>query len=280
MRQLWKQFVVGLRRRPFRLVVSAFLTYCAIWTILESSSFLFPSLEPQGWLAFSAMLPIGIGVGVYRGFPQKNSQIRIKSIDTAIEVEFGDLFEAHDPKVIPVNEFFNSEPGDPVSPHNLHGQLIGRLLGGHPASIDALVEEEPKGQAHEQVTRTKSKEKRYPIGTTPVVNVGEERFFLRALCHTDLATVKASCDVPTLWKALTGLWSGVRNRTGGAPVSEPLIAGGLAEIGLPPSQLLQLILLSIVTASRERHITRVFHIVLPWKCFGEIDLEPLNELWI
>jgi hypothetical protein len=144
------------------------------------------------------MLLIGIGVGVYRVFPQKDSQIRIKSIDTAIEVEFGDLFEAHDPKAIPVNEFFDSEPGDPVSPHSLHGRLIGRLLGGHPASIDALVQGEPKGQAHEQLTRTKGKEKRYPIGTTPAINVGEERFFVRGLCHTDLATVKASCDVPTL----------------------------------------------------------------------------------
>src|SRR5918997_1870568 len=36
MRQLWKQFVVELRRRPLRLVVSALLTYSAIWTILES----------------------------------------------------------------------------------------------------------------------------------------------------------------------------------------------------------------------------------------------------
>jgi hypothetical protein len=163
-----------------------------------------------------------------------------KSIDTAIEVEFGDLFEAHGPKVIPVNEFFDSELGDPVLPHSLHGQLIGRLLGGHPASIDALVEEELKGQAHEQVTRTKGKEKRYPIGTNPILKVGDERFFLLALCHTDLATLKASCDVPTLWKALTGLWSEGRTRAGGAPVSVPLIAGGLAGIGLPPSQLLQL----------------------------------------
>src|SRR5918995_1711611 len=202
-----------------------------------------------------------------------------KSIDTAIEVEFGDLFEAHGPKVIPVNEFFDSELGDPVLPHSLHGQLIGRLLGGHPASIDALVEEELKGQAHEQVTRTKGKEKRYPIGTNPILKVGDERFFLLALCHTDLATLKASCDVPTLWKALTGLWSEGRTRAGGAPVSVPLIAGGLAGIGLPPSQLLQLILLSIVIASRERYITSVIHIVLPWKCFGEIDLEPINELW-
>jgi hypothetical protein len=132
------------------------------------------------------MLLIGIGVGVYRVFPQKNSQIRIESIDTAIEVEFGDLFEAHDPKALPVNEFFDSEPGDPVSPHSLHGRLIGRHQG------------EPKGQAHEQLTRTKGKEKCYPIGTTPAINVGEERFFVRGLYHTDLATVKASCDVPTL----------------------------------------------------------------------------------
>jgi hypothetical protein len=202
--KLLKLFILGLRRHPLRFVLSVFLTYSAIWTILESSSYLFPSLKPQGWIAILVMIFVSVCVGIYRVFPQQDTQLRIKSIDTTIEVAFGDLFESSGLKIIPVNEFFDSELGDPVSPRSLHGRLIKRLFGSHPASFDTLVEEELEGEPHSWVNRTRGKEKQYPIGTTPLIKVNDEGFFLPALCHTDLRTFKASCDIPTLWRRWPG----------------------------------------------------------------------------
>lgn len=280
---LLKRFGVGFRRQPSRFFVSAFVAYSVIWTLLESFTFFAPSLKPEGWLTFAVMLIaiglISIGWGAYRVLPPQRIEVHFNVINTTIEVEFGDLFEAQGIKVIPVNEFFDSEIGEPVAPSSLHGQLIERRFGSHSASFEALVDEELKDTTPETVTRKDGREKRYPIGTTPVIKVGEECFFLTALCHTDPVTCKAWCDVPTLWRALSELWSSVRNRAGGEPVSVPLIGGGLSGIGLPNSQLLQLIMLSIVSANKERHIASTILIVLPRNSFKEIDLNALTSHW-
>jgi len=279
LKQGFKQLIVGLRRYRLWFLAFAFVGYSVVWTIVESVSYLLPAPRPEGLGVFSVMIVVGICWGAYRVLPQKHVELRIKSIDTTIEVKFGDIFESEGLKAIPVNEFFDSDLGNHVASLSIHGQLIERFFSGHSESFDKLVENELDGKPYESVKRKSGRERRYSVGTTPVIDVKNERFLLPALCYTDLGTLKASCDVPTLWKALTGLWSTARNRANGDTVSVPLIGGGLAGIGLPPSQLLQLILLSIVTASRERHITSVIHIVLPWKCFEEIDLKALSNHW-
>ena len=279
LKQKFERLTVGLRRHGFWFLAFAFVGYSVIWTALESVSFLFPALKPQGLGTFLVMIVVGVFWGVYRVLPQEHVELRIKSIDTTIKIKFGNIFESEGLKVIPVNEFFDSDLGDHVSSLSIHGQLIESFFSGHPESFDKLVENELDGKPYEYVNRESGRERRYSVGTTPVIDVNSERFLLPALCNTDLGTLKASCDVPTLWKALMGLWSTARNRANGAAVSVPLIGGGLAGIGLPPSQLLQLILLSIVTSSRERHITSVIHIVLPRECFEEIDLKALSGHW-
>lgn len=281
--QLLKRFFAGLmlgfRRHYWRFFATIVFIYSTIWTVLDSSAFFFPSFEPRGWRIAGLMLLAGILIGLWRVFPSRRAQIRIKAIDVTIEVEFGDLFESPHPKVVSVTEFFDSEIGQPVSPRSVHGQLINRCFGGQSAAFDAVVERELASEHYEDVPRSKGKNKRYRIGTTPLIQVGNDRFFLCALCHADTVTLKAYCDVPTLWEALDKLWSTVRNRAGGETVSLPLIGGGLSGIGLPPSQLLELILLSVVDFSKRQHIASPIHIVLSPECFEEIDLDMLERHW-
>jgi hypothetical protein len=225
------------------------------------------------------MLGVALAIGLWRTIPRSTVRLHLKAIDTKITVGFGDLFESPGVKVVPVNEFFDSDLGDHVAHRSLHGQLISRLFSGHPASFNALVDAELANVPHDVVSRASGRQKRYFIGTTPMITAGEQPFLLLALCHTDLGTLKASCDVPTLWMALSGLWAAVRNRAGGRPVVVPLIGGGLAGIGLPPSQLLQIIVLSLVTASRQSNLVSPITIVLPQDRFDEIDLAVLDHHW-
>jgi hypothetical protein len=276
---LLEKIAVGLRRHPKRPLASAFIAYSVIWTALESSSFLFPTLKPEGGKPFAAMLGFAVAFGIFRSFPKQETRLCIKSINTTIEISFGDLFNSPSSKIISVNEFFDSELGDHVSERSVHGQFIRRYFSGHPAPFNELVDAELRGLLSDEVSRTTGKTKRYPIGTTAVIRVGSEQFFLTAVTHTDLVTLKSACDMPTLWRALSGLWSAIRNRAGGAPVAMPLIGSGLAGISLAPQALLHLIVISIVDASRERHIASPIHIVLPYSLFDEIDLESLENLW-
>jgi len=153
MKQFIKQLAIGFSRQIWRFFASAFIAYSVIWTVLESLSLLFPTLKPEGWIYFLAMIVAGLVWGTYRVFPRQRIHLRFKAIDTTIEVEFGDLFQSQGLKVIPVNEFFDSDLGDHVSPRSLHGQLINRFFGSYPAAFDALVEKELKDKPHDSLNR-------------------------------------------------------------------------------------------------------------------------------
>ncbi|MGI8866551.1 MAG: macro domain-containing protein [Rubrobacteraceae bacterium] len=78
---------------------------------------------------------------------------------------------------------------------------------------------------------------------------------------------------------MDGLWSAVRTRAGGEPMSVPLIGGGLLSIGLPPYQLLQMIILSIIIASKNGHIRSEIRILIARGLMEEIDLDALESQW-
>ena len=284
MKRSLKLLWIGLKRHPSRFLKSWFLAYSAVWTIMSSFAFFFPVLRPTSWsllvVGVLALMAIGSLLwGFYRVFPKRKVQIRMQSIDTTISVEFGDLFEAEGGKAIAVNEFFDSQLGEPVARRSLHGQLIERKFQDHPETFDKLVAEELRNEPFEEVERTGGNNKRYEIGTTAVIKIGAERFFFPALSKTDVGTFKAYCDVPILLKALDGLWSAVRTRAGGERVSVPLIGGGLSGIGLPPYQLLQMIILSIIIANKNDHIRSEICIFIARELMEEIDLDTLESQW-
>ena len=272
---------VGIKRHPSTLPISAFVAYSVIWTVVASTSRLLSisAIKPRSFLTFAVMVAASLAWGVYRTLPKRSISARIKSPDIAITVCFGDIFDTDGLRVIPVNEYFDSELGDHVSPHSLHGKLIERRFNGHSALFDSLVDEDLAAVTRQRIARTSGREQRYPIGTTARIDVGRDRYFLLALSTTDTETLKASCDVPQLWQALTALWDTVRNRAGGAPVAAPLIGGGLSGVGLPPAQLAQLLVLSLVSAGKTDHIASPITLVLPTDRADEIDLKSLIDYW-
>ena len=94
-----------------------------------------------------------------------------------------------------------------------------------------------------------------------------------------LSTLKGSADIPELWMALVGLWNQVRISAGGHPVAAPLLGGGLSGVGLPGTQLLQLMILFIVNETKKRKITNDIHIILADDRFDEIDLAGITTNW-
>jgi hypothetical protein len=64
---------------------------------------------------------------------------QFKTTNTKVTLRFGDLFTCKGHIVIPANEFFDSQLGQPVSAKSVHGQFIQRVLGGDSAKFDADV---------------------------------------------------------------------------------------------------------------------------------------------
>lgn len=276
--QIFRNLVLGLRRHFLQFVISGIFAYSTTWTVVSSLSLFFQGLRTASW----AVLPIVVGsliFGLYWVYARQSIQIRINSLNTTINVAFGDLFKAPGMKVIPVNEFFDSQLGAPVSYLSLHGQLINHKFDNSPQNFDQQVSQDLQAAQYQKVPRKFGNTKKYPIGTTAVVEVRGDSFLLPAISRTNINTYKAYSDAPTLLTALEGLWSTVRTRAGGEPVSVPLIGTGLSGIGLPPYQLLQLIILSVIIANKEEHISSEIHIILDPKLMEEIDLETLDKQW-
>ena len=203
----------------------------------------------------------------------------IAHTNTKIQIKFGDLFCEDGVRCIAVNEFFDSELGVPVSENTLHGIFLSRCFGGHPDSFDKIISDELVDVPSETVDRKQGKEAKYPIGTTASVFINSERYLCFALSRTNITTLKAEADVPTLWQALEGLYNKARHSLGGASLVLPLVGSGLSGVGPPAQDLLDLIILSIIEESKKKQIAKLIKIILTSEWLDEVDLAAVKKYW-
>jgi len=137
-----------------------------------------------------------------------------------------------------------------------------------------------KNNPIESVNRSGGNKQRYKIGTTVTIPCGANKYYLVVNAHTDLETLQASANFQDMVQTLDGLWREVRRTANATPVSLPLIGGGLSRLNLPPFALLQTILSSIISATRDGGgITGEVRIVLPESLMGIINLRNLKISW-
>src|SRR5439155_23883344 len=160
------------------------------------------------------------------------------------------------------------------------GIFLNKCFGGYPQPFDNQVHANLKDiPPLETVERGDGKLKRYPIGSTAVLTADKDRYIAVALTRTDVSTSKVSADVRMMWIALHNLWQRARIECGGAPLNVPLIGSGLAGLGLPTRDLLNLIILSAITETKEKLITNVIRIVLNRDRYDELDLRDVKQHW-
>jgi len=250
-----------------------------MWTIVEGLTYFISSLDLRNIRSLITVLIISIIYTVLKIRQPSKIEISLSHTNTNIEIIFGDIFKEDGFRVISVNEFFDSELGLPVSEKSLHGILLSKCFGGYGKSFDDIIERELESIPSDHIGRNQGKTKKYPIGTTALVPINNDRYLCFALCKTDISTCKAYSDVPTLWQALIGLWQKARVVLGGNVLVIPLIGSGLAGIGLPPRELLYLIILSAVAETKTKEITTCIRIVLSQNYFNIIDLNEVKRYW-
>ncbi len=256
-----------------------FLAYSALWTLVESASYFLPEIKLQGIRFYLALVGVGVLIACIRAYQYRLVSFKVGHSNTKVTVLFGDLFDRAGHLAIPVNEFFDSELGLPVSPKSLHGIVIDKFFGGHPASFDQLVTADLTNTPSHDIQRSGGKSDRYAIGTTASVKTNSHRFLLFALCTTDIATFKASATVPDLVLALEGLCAKARVVLGGEKLVVPLVGSGLSGIGLPANQLLQLILLVLMNETKKNQVALDIEVVIHPDRFDELDLHLVENFW-
>ena len=82
-----------------------------------------------------------------------------------------------------------------------------------------------------------------------------------------------------MFKALAGLWKEGRTHMSGNILNLPLVGSGLSGVGLPPEELVHIILLSFHDESRRRVVTQKLRIILTWDRLDQVDLSKLKKSW-
>src|SRR2546423_2591707 len=255
---LWR----GIKRHPWKTLVSSFAAFSVLWTLTEATTHFMRSVTIEGPVILWVFVAISIFYGLWLVWKPTKIVIKVADTSTKIEVRFGDLFEQEGVRTIAVSEFFDSQIGRPVSEKSLHGVFIRKCFGGGVESLDLQIEQELTGAKFKDVDKAEGKTKRYPLGSTAVINVNGQRYLLFALTTVDPITSKADADVTMMWVGLHHVWQRARTECNGEPLNLPLIGHGLSTIGLPPRDLLNLIILSAITETQATQITQLIRIIL------------------
>ncbi len=207
-----KDLINGFIRHPAKTAGHTFVAFSVLWTLIEGLNYFVPGIRIKGPIAFIALILVSIGYALKKIWKPSKIQINVSNCNTTIEVLFGDLFQQDGIRAIPVNEFFDSKLGKPVSDKSLHGIFLNKCFGGHPEPFDKQVNEQLKDEKCDEVNRSEGKTKRFPIGSSALIKVDKDQYLAFAFAKTDPVTSKAFSDVTMMWVALHRLWERARMR--------------------------------------------------------------------
>lgn len=273
---LWR----SVWRHPVKTVGLIYLAFSSLFTLIQAVNFFDSKIKFEGIIFLFGLIAVSLIFSLWMIWKPSTVDIAIKHTNTTIKISFGDIFSCPGLKLISVNNFFDSSIGRPVSDRSLHGIFINRAFGGHPQSLDSQLDQQLATVAFEEVSeKIEGKNKAYAIGTTAAIDVSGDKYILFALTKSDPATCKANSDVTLMWVALHGAWQRARIEAGGHDVNIPLVGSGLAGLGLPTRDLLNLIILSAITETKASEITRTIRIVIHRERYDEVDLRDLRKHW-
>jgi hypothetical protein len=273
-------FKYGLGRDFQACLTAALAVLGALWTPVEIAGFFLPDLDRfRIPVLFPILITTSVVVGVRVGVRPRSTELSIGSSDTVVSITVGDLMTTPGARVIPVNDFFDCDLGRHVSPRSLHGQFLVQCFPNRGEDFCAAVDAALDRDLAMVVDRESGRSLRYPIGTVARIDVGEDCYLLVALTHTEVHTLKASATTFDLWRALDGLWERARYLANGREVVVPLVGSGLSGIGLPVGQLLELLLISLVEATKDRKVSDRVVVVLTEQHLELIDLREVHENW-
>lgn len=271
------------RRHPIIFLRYWFTAVSVLWTLLQllvhfSGTIGATPSKFNSLAIISVFVFLAITWALHKMWQPSHVTVRVKTTDTIIEIMFSDLFSQSGLRAIGVTKYFESEVGTAVAANSLHGKLLTTHFGGGTADFDAQLAAQLTNGRH-VAAKTVGKQIAYPIGTIAIVEVRSQRYILFALADADPATCKARSDIGTMLEAMQGLWDGARVNAGGAPVNVPLIGSGQSGVGAPHRELLNLIVLSAIAATKKQKVTNAIKIVLEPARYNELDLRGLKTYW-
>ncbi|MFI0409526.1 macro domain-containing protein [Actinomadura sp. 3N508] len=272
-----------LSKRTLQLWAVTFLT---CFGIASATAGLIEALfndpfKPFGAYYLGAALLGCCTIATVRVWPRKSFSRYFPIPGTTITIVVGDLFDQDGHLIIGMNDTFDTDTGSVIAPHSIQGQMLAREYGGDVTWLDEEVEKAlrdvPPTHVESRTDRPRGKLARYPVGTVAVIGERHRRFFCVAYSTTDNGHVVHS-SLDDLWRSLSEIWKAIRLYGERRTVSVSVLGTGLARISnLPPGDLIRLILISYMAASREAVIADQLRLVIHPPLAANLNLQEIED---
>ena len=236
----------------------------------------FPVNWSRLWAAVVlAFLFVLVYIGVWVWANKKKSAI-VYLHGTKILIEGGDLFAAPGKKLIPFNEYFDTEVGNGIiDEHSLNGQYIKKHSKKAPEElyecIVSQLKRRGKTPALVDATRQFGNKVKYELGT---LYDDENDFWLMAYSRFD-SDNRAYLTQEDILKCYINMWDEIDKLRGNYSIAIPLLGGsGLVRFrkDFSPQQLVELLLWSFSISGIHLSRAATLRIVLGKDVVDDIDL--------
>jgi Domain of unknown function (DUF6430) len=264
------------------LVTNSLVAFGVVSALIEFVAALFRSFPPHPAITFSASLALCAAWGFTRAYPRFYLQRRMRTLDVALSIVVGDLFDQDTHIAVGFTDTFDTAVADDRVIHrsSVQGQLLRRVFGDNQQRLDrelagALSSVSP-ARTESRASKPHGKLARYPIGTVAVL--GEPQRLVFAVAYGVMGNdLVVRAPVEDLWYCFCQLWEAVYRNGQRAPLSVPLMGSGLARVdSLDRENLLRLIVLSFVAYSRIQLACHELRIVIRPEDVGKVDLVSLR----
>ncbi len=202
-------------------------------------------------------------------------------MDVDIEIVFRDIFTFNKGSiVIPVNDVFDTNPGEIISSNSIQGQFTQQIYRGNISQLDseisAKIEPYEKYAVYDEDKRY-GKNRRFPLGT--VIELGNNPKYLLVVVAKMDSYAKKVRKVTTddLWKILSGIWEYNRQKNSLSDIILPIIGTGHGRITSNALTVTKMILLSFYSKSKEEKIASKITLVAKNDKFGKHSLYELQD---
>jgi hypothetical protein len=234
------------------------------------------SLAPIGGVLLVAVAVVSIAYGLLRAWPRQVQQT-YDAPSTEIRIVEDDLFTQDGHIVIGMADTFDTSIPHIIDERSVQAQLLVSVYHGDLTRLDmdlvSALEDKPTAEPFAPEERKPGKQVRYELGTVAVLEPAVRKLYF-CVAYTKMNhRNEARGTIDGIWRSLNSLWSEVRARSNGEPVTIGVIGGGQARISqhLPPLDAIRLTAMSFMFASREERVTSRLNIAVRPEVAQDLD---------
>lgn len=248
----WNRYVIKKFFEVFAILATLFSIWVAFFPISDETR------KISGIVFLSVCAAIFVAVLIFANLTPK---VELKIRNTKIVIRVGDIWETPGKKIIPMNEYYDTENLGIISERSLHGQFIERYKDKEKEIYEHIVQTlNSRGIKGVVLKRSKGKNIRYDLGTI----CEYDEYLLLAYTSFDKDNM-ANLSGDKCPRCYANMWHEIDVHNNGESISMPVLGTGKTRFdkGYKPQELLEMLLftfrMSGVNLERQATLNIIVH---------------------